>query len=285
MWRTGAPAATVTAAALGGVLALTLSGPAAAAQASETAAAAPVSEVPGVGASPGASSVGELPKAELNSGLRAAAVSAGQPRSEWHIVADTADDIEGDGHGPSKSAAAIESAAVTPAANRAFWAFALLAPNAPTKAVRWNPCRTITWVWPGSTARDRYWMTRSMQAVSVFSGMSFRQVGTLRADIVVRIAELAPPTVGLGGARATLRRGVWRYEKGTITVDRSWRAKRPSDLKYFSLLQHELGHVVGLRHVNSLAELMYPSIHGQWKFGPGDKIGLRLLGRRSGCIL
>jgi hypothetical protein len=232
-------------------------------------------------------------------------------------VADTADDLEGEGHTPPPSpraadganpgalesdpaagtrprtqealtvgvTAAVGSAVVAPAATRVFWAFALLAPNAPTKAVRWNPCRTITWVWPGSNARDRYWMTRSMQAASVYSGLRFQQVGTKRADIVVRIAELASPTVGLGGARATLRRGVWRYEQGTITVDRGWRAKRPSDLKYFSLLQHELGHVIGLSHVNSLAELMYPSIHGQWKFGPGDKIGLRLLGRRSGCIL
>ena len=254
MWRIGGSVAPIPAAVVGGFLALSLSSPAAAAQTTAATVTA--------------------------SGIAAGAVpSPGNPRSEWHIVADTVDEVEGSHVGQG------HAAAVKPAATRAFWAFALLAPNAPTQAVRWNPCRTITWVWPGSTARDRYWMTRSMQAASVYSGMSFQQVGTPRADIVVRIAELASPTVGLGGARATLRRGVWRYEQGTITVDRSWRAKRPSDLKYFSLLQHELGHVIGLRHVNSLAELMYPSIHGQWKFGPGDRIGLRLLGRKSGCII
>lgn len=268
MWRTGRCAATTTAAMLGGVLALSLSGPAAAATGSAIAAMGSTAVTASAAERAGASPLGA-----------GAVPSSGNPRSEWHIVADNLDEVEGSDVGQG------HAAAVTPAATRAFWAFALLAPNAPTQAVRWNPCRTITWVWPGSTARDRYWMTRSMQAASVYSGMSFQQVGTPRADIVVRIAELASPTVGLGGARATLRRGVWRYEQGTITVDRSWRAKRPSDLKYFSLLQHELGHVIGLRHVNSLAELMYPSIHGQWKFGPGDRIGLRLLGRKSGCII
>ncbi|MDQ1250145.1 MAG: hypothetical protein QG597_4524, partial [Actinomycetota bacterium] len=204
MWRTSRSAATVTAAALGGVLALTLSGPAGAttlsvvgpagAQATPQSAPSGASVPAAAQTSRPAASVAMSPLGEPAPRPSIVSAGPGQTRSEWHVVADTAADIEGDGHtsptlagttfaaaaaaspnaaAAATPAAAVASTAVTPAANRAFWAFALLAPNAPTKAVRWNPCRTITWVWPGSTARDRYWMTRSMQAVSVYSGMSF----------------------------------------------------------------------------------------------------------------
>lgn len=53
-----------------------------------------------------------------------------------------------------------------------------------------------------------------------------------------------------------------------------------------ALLLHELGHAIGLDHVGSTNELMYPTMlrreHSNYK--RGDSMGLHRLGRRLGCI-
>lgn len=43
-------------------------------------------------------------------------------------------------------------------------------------------------------------------------------------------------------------------------------------------LLHELGHLVGLAHVDEPTELMYDGNVGQLDFGPGDRQGLAVLG-------
>jgi hypothetical protein len=52
------------------------------------------------------------------------------------------------------------------------------------------------------------------------------------------------------------------------------------------LLLHELGHVVGLNHVGSNDEVMYPTIirRGKAGYNAGDRAGLARLGRAQGCI-
>jgi hypothetical protein len=47
----------------------------------------------------------------------------------------------------------------------------------------------------------------------------------------------------------------------------------------------ELGHVMGLDHVPDEGELMQPAGGGMTDLGPGDRQGLRLLGRRAGCLV
>ncbi len=53
-----------------------------------------------------------------------------------------------------------------------------------------------------------------------------------------------------------------------------------------SLLQHEIGHAIGLSHVGSTSELMYPTIlsRHQSTYKQGDSEGLHRLGRHQGCI-
>jgi hypothetical protein len=49
------------------------------------------------------------------------------------------------------------------------------------------------------------------------------------------------------------------------------------------VLMHELGHVVGLGHVASESEAMYPSVRGIAQYGSGDLAGFAAVGRPAGC--
>jgi len=50
------------------------------------------------------------------------------------------------------------------------------------------------------------------------------------------------------------------------------------------VLQHELGHIVGLGHAKVYGELMGTTGGGMLDWGPGDLEGLRQLGRSEGCF-
>lgn len=47
---------------------------------------------------------------------------------------------------------------------------------------------------------------------------------------------------------------------------------------------HELGHLMGLGHVDTIGELMHPAGGGVVDLGPGDREGLRQLGASGGCV-
>jgi hypothetical protein len=50
------------------------------------------------------------------------------------------------------------------------------------------------------------------------------------------------------------------------------------------VVQHELGHIVGMGHAKEQGELMEPSGGGMTDWGPGDLEGLKKLGRGAGCL-
>jgi hypothetical protein len=47
---------------------------------------------------------------------------------------------------------------------------------------------------------------------------------------------------------------------------------------------HELGHIMGLGHTDSEAEVMHPSGGFATDLGPGDRVGLAELGIEAGCL-
>ena len=58
-----------------------------------------------------------------------------------------------------------------------------------------------------------------------------------------------------------------------------------SGFTWGEVLMHELGHVIGLSHVDSTKQLMYRSItRGAARFGAGDLNGFRKVGDTFGCL-
>lgn len=90
-------------------------------------------------------------------------------------------------------------------------------------------------------------------------------------------------TVGDSGWQAAVGRG---YVVINSKDNRIYSPGFGSGVTRGALLQHEIGHSLGLSHVGSTDELMYPTILKRHKstYKAGDSQGLQKLGRRQGCI-
>ena len=97
------------------------------------------------------------------------------------------------------------------------------------------------------------------------------------------LSELEGQVAGVGGSASVQRHGVRTYVTGQVTLDIDTfddlvdRAAAALDVAR-AIAMHELGHLVGLAHVDDERELMDAQNHGQLDFGPGDRRGLARLG-------
>ncbi len=96
---------------------------------------------------------------------------------------------------------------------------------------------------------------------------------------------LADSVAGLGGSAwaSTSAEGTKVYVSGSITLDgpefSALMDSRRGTAIARSILLHELGHVVGLQHVEDANQLMYPTTTGEvLDFAGGDLTGLAELG-------
>ncbi|KRA38201.1 MULTISPECIES: matrixin family metalloprotease [unclassified Nocardioides] len=98
------------------------------------------------------------------------------------------------------------------------------------------------------------------------------------------VDQLDGDVAGLGGAAAREGGdGRLRFITGGVTLDsdsfEDLEEERDGEAYQRAILLHELGHLVGLDHVDSPAELMFEDNIGQREFGRGDLNGLVRLGQ------
>jgi hypothetical protein len=96
--------------------------------------------------------------------------------------------------------------------------------------------------------------------------------------------ELAGDVAGVGGSTMVTPRGPAsaRLDSGQVALDADLFHRldqRGAVEQERAIVLHELAHVVGLDHVSSPTELMYPRTSKQARFGPGDLEGLAMLGQ------
>lgn len=168
--------------------------------------------------------------------------------------------------------------------------------------VAWDPCSPVEYAVNPAGAPDEWeaLVGEAVADVEWATGLDLVDVGPtdrrpfsaalrpgLAQPVVIGFADedelpdLAGDTAGLGGSSAQ-RSAIGRayYVTGSVALDTAAFTDRSVDSDFGSMraiVQHELGHVLGLGHVDDPGELMFDTSFGRTGFGPGDLEGLARL--------
>jgi hypothetical protein len=165
--------------------------------------------------------------------------------------------------------------------------------------VAYDPCRPVEVLVNPQGAPDNYdeLVDTGLAHTGAATGLKFTRVGVTsdrvnagglaqRRPILIswatpeEVPDLAGDVAGIGGSAAAGPPGRMRYVTGQVTLDRDLFATFGADQTQYAqaIVDHELGHVVGLGHVKDPGELMYEDNLGRTTYGPGDREGLARLG-------
>ncbi len=134
------------------------------------------------------------------------------------------------------------------------------------------------------------WSSRQKAAEIVVAWVDQARAAT-RSNLIGKSGGRYPSGVGGWMMRwtqptSTRRPSVAASWCSTPTTTVSTRAGFGSGTTRGALLLHEIGHVMGLGHVGTTRELMYPTMleRGSSNYKRGDRTGLAKVGRSLGCI-
>jgi hypothetical protein len=176
--------------------------------------------------------------------------------------------------------------------------------------VTYDPCQPIRYVVNGALAppEGAALLTEAVSTISGATGLVFEAEGStdeaptlersprdvlrygLSASPVLvawatpeQVPELAGETAGVAGSVAEGVGGsAMRYVSGSVYLDAadlSVALQQPGGADQVrAIIVHELGHLVGLGHVEDPGELMNAVNDGRTELGPGDREGLAAVG-------
>lgn len=183
------------------------------------------------------------------------------------------------------------------------YSFAVTQPGS-EEPVGWNPCSSIEYVVNPADAPDD-WESLVEESVAVISdatGLAFDDGGTSEdreferrttalgrsGPVLIGWADdeelptLRGDVAGVGGSAYLEQNGRRRFVSGSVALDAEvyddLAGRRDGRAQMRAILVHELGHVVGLGHVEDRGELMYGQNLARTDLGPGDLEGLARLG-------
>ena len=174
---------------------------------------------------------------------------------------------------------------------------------------RWSPCQPIRYAISGAepfTGANQM-LVQALGEASAASGLKFEPVGATTelarserpsyqpdrygrtwAPVLVawtdqnQAPKLAGNVIGLGGAAAASVHGRERLVSGILYFDApelSLIAQRPTGFASMrTVMLHEIGHLLGLGHVQDTTAVMYPSDDAQGDYNAGDLRGLAYAG-------
>jgi Matrixin len=161
--------------------------------------------------------------------------------------------------------------------------------------VTWNHCQAIRYTVNPKGAPENWQeiVHRAVDDVEGASGFVFADLGTTTKTQLIgsryqgnewepvlilwsdryQDGSLGGGVIGRGGPAAINVNGRQRYVTGKVSLDSTVRDPAATRL----VLEHELGHVLGLDHSSDSDQLMYAGYHGQEGLGDGDREGLQRL--------
>lgn len=177
--------------------------------------------------------------------------------------------------------------------------------------VRWDRCRPIAVVVrpDGGGEHGRRLVEAAFEDLAAATSLSFRLEGVTTEAPVPDRASRQPGRYGdrwapvlvawsdeaayrpLGGDRVGVAtpvavdpagRAPARYVTGAVVLDREWfrsaATTAPGRAQALAVLKHELGHLVGLDHVDDPGRLMSPVYRSLTDWSVGDRAGLAAMG-------